>query len=304
MGLTLGYGAWQIDRPSNGSMWNSYSFQPVGQWMGYSFTDLGAEGCCRPLNALLSVGIKLKFYGSLQVVNPWVSSGVWYHRKDPNQASDFGKKTSCNPMTWPCRSCRVTWLPPRVPFMMRRRCSVRRRWNVTTPGRTWSECLWERVALEAPCLYQKVSLCTTEPIISTYLASVPGLHLCLHLIVFCSLTALEPEISMAKCKTAVYPLITYWCYCSFALSRRFVLAGFSNSEVFWNVSMVECLSLSSSLILSLFSPLSSSPSSPSSAASFASISTYHIYTQLIDISFLPPSSRRHRSPSCSTGHLR
>ena len=45
-------GAWQIDQPSNGSMWNSYSFQPVGQWMGYSFTDLGAEGCCRSLNAL------------------------------------------------------------------------------------------------------------------------------------------------------------------------------------------------------------------------------------------------------------
>ena len=29
------------------------SFQPVGPWMGYSFTDLGAEGCCRSLNALL-----------------------------------------------------------------------------------------------------------------------------------------------------------------------------------------------------------------------------------------------------------
>ena len=52
MGSTLGHGAWQIDRPSNGSMWNSYSFQTVGQWMGYSFTDLGAEGCCCSLNAL------------------------------------------------------------------------------------------------------------------------------------------------------------------------------------------------------------------------------------------------------------
>ena len=52
MGLTLGHGAWQIDQPSNGSMWNSYSFQPLGQWMGYSFTDLRAEGCCRSLNAL------------------------------------------------------------------------------------------------------------------------------------------------------------------------------------------------------------------------------------------------------------
>ena len=55
MGLTLGHGAWQIDRPRNGSMWNSYSFQPVDQWMGYSFTDLGAEGCCRSLNALFSM---------------------------------------------------------------------------------------------------------------------------------------------------------------------------------------------------------------------------------------------------------
>ena len=54
IGLTLGHGAWQIDQPSNGSMWNSYSFQPVGQWMGYSFTDLGAEGWCRSLNALFS----------------------------------------------------------------------------------------------------------------------------------------------------------------------------------------------------------------------------------------------------------
>ena len=27
------------------------SFQPVGQWMGYLFTDLGAKGCCRSLNA-------------------------------------------------------------------------------------------------------------------------------------------------------------------------------------------------------------------------------------------------------------
>ena len=28
------------------------SFQSVAPWMGYSFTDLGAEGCCRSLNAL------------------------------------------------------------------------------------------------------------------------------------------------------------------------------------------------------------------------------------------------------------
>ena len=30
----------------------TYNFQPVGQWMGYSFIDLGAEGCCRYMNAL------------------------------------------------------------------------------------------------------------------------------------------------------------------------------------------------------------------------------------------------------------
>ena len=29
------------------------SFQPFGPWMGYSFTDLGAEVWCRSLNALL-----------------------------------------------------------------------------------------------------------------------------------------------------------------------------------------------------------------------------------------------------------
>ena len=55
MGLTCGHGAWQIDRQSSGSMWNSYSFQPVGQWMSYSFTDLAAEGCCRSLNALFDM---------------------------------------------------------------------------------------------------------------------------------------------------------------------------------------------------------------------------------------------------------
>ena len=61
MGLTLGHSAWQIDRPSNGSLWNSYSFHPVGQWVGNSFTDLGAEGCCRSLNALLSLLIFFQF---------------------------------------------------------------------------------------------------------------------------------------------------------------------------------------------------------------------------------------------------
>ena len=53
---SLGMKGGQIDRPSNESMWNSYSFQPVGPWTGYSFTDLGAEGCRRSLNALLCLG--------------------------------------------------------------------------------------------------------------------------------------------------------------------------------------------------------------------------------------------------------
>ena len=35
MGMTLGHCAWQIDRPSNGSMWNSYSFQHVAKCMSY-----------------------------------------------------------------------------------------------------------------------------------------------------------------------------------------------------------------------------------------------------------------------------
>ena len=52
MSLLLGQSACQMHWPSNGLMWNYYSFQPVGPWMGCPFTDLGAEGCCRPLNAL------------------------------------------------------------------------------------------------------------------------------------------------------------------------------------------------------------------------------------------------------------
>ena len=40
----------------------TYSFQPVGQWMGYSFADLGAEGCCRSLNALLWMFSQFFFY--------------------------------------------------------------------------------------------------------------------------------------------------------------------------------------------------------------------------------------------------
>ena len=40
MAFLLAHSAWQID------------FKPVGPWIGYAFTDLGAEGCCRSLNAL------------------------------------------------------------------------------------------------------------------------------------------------------------------------------------------------------------------------------------------------------------
>ena len=70
MRLTLGHGAWQIDQPNNGSMWNSYSFQPVGQWMGYSFTDLGAEGCCRSLNALFCVEL---FWRNITILENHIS---------------------------------------------------------------------------------------------------------------------------------------------------------------------------------------------------------------------------------------
>ena len=74
MGLTCGHGAWQIDRQSSGSMWNSYSFQPVGQWMSYSFTDLGAEGCCRSLNALLRLSTNF-----LHSNKKWNSSSTTLH---------------------------------------------------------------------------------------------------------------------------------------------------------------------------------------------------------------------------------
>ena len=71
MGLTCGHGAWQIDRQSSGSMWNSYSFQPVGQWMSYSFTDLGAEGCCRSLNALFTMFPSLYHYEIFRSYYQW-----------------------------------------------------------------------------------------------------------------------------------------------------------------------------------------------------------------------------------------
>ena len=56
MCLLLGHSTWQIHWPSNGSVWNGYSFQPVGPWMGCPFTDIGAEGYCHSLNALLRYG--------------------------------------------------------------------------------------------------------------------------------------------------------------------------------------------------------------------------------------------------------
>ena len=43
------------------------SFQSVGPWMSYSFTDLGAEGCCRSLNALLYILLSKAF--TLPVLN-------------------------------------------------------------------------------------------------------------------------------------------------------------------------------------------------------------------------------------------
>ena len=44
------------------------SFQSVGPWMGYSFTDLGAEGCCRSLNALLILLWVYRFSQGLNTV--------------------------------------------------------------------------------------------------------------------------------------------------------------------------------------------------------------------------------------------
>ena len=78
MGLLLGHSAWQIDWPSNGSMWNSYSFQLVGPWMGYSFTDLGAEGCCCSLNALLYIYIFSGTLSDLEIITEHFSSVLVY----------------------------------------------------------------------------------------------------------------------------------------------------------------------------------------------------------------------------------
>ena len=101
MGLTCGHGAWQIDRQSSGSMWNSYSFQPVGQWISYSFTDLGAEGCCRSLNALLwFVFFSIFpltpctqnniFVGDLRRSWRWHQSNGWYQLLTDRHGLDIG----------------------------------------------------------------------------------------------------------------------------------------------------------------------------------------------------------------------
>ena len=45
------------------------SFQPVDQLMDYLFTDLGAEGCCRSLNALLVYILKSQLFGKLGMLD-------------------------------------------------------------------------------------------------------------------------------------------------------------------------------------------------------------------------------------------
>ena len=69
MDLLLAHNAWQIDRPSYVSMLNSYSFQSVGHWMGYSFTNLGAEGCCLSQSTLLSLSFDRKVMGYYRMVD-------------------------------------------------------------------------------------------------------------------------------------------------------------------------------------------------------------------------------------------
>ena len=65
MGSLLCYSARQTDWPSDGSMWNS--FQPVGPWMGHSFTKLGL-GCWRSLNAVrMFITNRLRFNKGLKI---------------------------------------------------------------------------------------------------------------------------------------------------------------------------------------------------------------------------------------------
>ena len=99
MGLTCGHGAWQIDRQSSGSMWNSYSFQPVGQWMSYSFTDLGAEGCCRSLNALFKNIFLIK-----NLFNNW-----WIGDKQKSAIFWLWEKFALHMAVWYLRKMLPSW---------------------------------------------------------------------------------------------------------------------------------------------------------------------------------------------------
>ena len=62
MGVTLGHGAWQIDRPSNGSITQcetrTVSNLLAHEWACRSLHQ-GAEGCCGYLNALFTMFLSL-----------------------------------------------------------------------------------------------------------------------------------------------------------------------------------------------------------------------------------------------------
>ena len=100
MAFLLAHSAWQID------------FEPVGPWMGYAFTDLGAEGCCRSLNAL--------FY-----LRPVLSAMVQFvHvRAYQNLSCEFqmvntfiARSGSLHPQTYAVTWCAVT--PPVLTFAL------------------------------------------------------------------------------------------------------------------------------------------------------------------------------------------
>ena len=133
MGLFWGHSAWQKDRPSNGSMWNSYSFQPIGPWMGYSFTDLGAEGCCQSLNALLfndiyaslslnelnHIGLRLEYMRRMRsipwLLMPWrfVSPGhqhPWYWLLVPCLPWEKNLITSANLISRNHKTCKCIFM--------------------------------------------------------------------------------------------------------------------------------------------------------------------------------------------------
>ena len=116
MGLLLGHGAWQIDLPSDGSMWNSCSFQPIGPWIGYSFTDLGAEGCCRSLNALfINVSFCRQFSEVVQSMSSqvlWGWSVVWRENcRCPwwSQVQGYVWRLRQHRNCWPGRHITIRW---------------------------------------------------------------------------------------------------------------------------------------------------------------------------------------------------